>query len=104
MAGKRFGSTVEASGTFYWPEGIGAGTEVAFRWPADDEATRGVEEICEQELVWLSRWVIGSGKKGEEALTAMAREIGLLKLRAASRARLEAALAVARGCASWSLT
>jgi len=96
MARQRFGTTEEAGGTFYWPEGVAVGAEVAFRWPGDDEATRGVEEICEQELVSLSRWVIDSGKAGEDALVAMAREIGLLKLRAASRGRLEMALAIAR--------
>lgn len=95
IARQRFGSTEEAGGTFYWPEGLDSGTEVAFRWPADDESARGVEEICEQELMSLANWVIDSAKSGEEALIAMAREIGLLKLRATSRGRLE--LALARG-------
>lgn len=38
----------------------------------------------------------GMGKTGEEALVAMAREIGLLKLRAASRGRLESVLAATK--------
>ena len=95
IARQGFGSTEEAGGTFYWQDRVTAGGDVAFRWPADDESARGVEEICEQELVSLAGWVVGSGKTGEEALIAMAREIGLLKLRAASRGRLEIALAVA---------
>jgi hypothetical protein len=69
--------------------------EVAFRWPFDEESARGVDEICEQELLSLALWVVGSGKSGEEALIAMEREIGLMKLRAASRGRLEAVLAQA---------
>lgn len=92
IARQRFGNTEEAAGTFYWPDGMAPGAEVAFRWPADEDSTRGVEEICEQELLSLAHWVISTGKSGEEALIAMAREIGLMKLRAASRGRLEAVL------------
>lgn len=95
LARQRFGSTEEAAGSFYWPDGVPPGTEVTFRWPSDEDSTRGVEEICEQELLSLARTVISSGKSGEEALIAIAREIGLMKLRAASRGRLEAVLNVA---------
>ena len=86
------GSTEEAAGTFYWPDGVTPGTNVAFRWPFDEESTRGVDEICEQELLSLAYWVVGCGKSGEEALIVMARELGLMKLRVASRGRLEAAM------------
>lgn len=91
------GSTEEAAGTFYWPNGVTPGANVAFRWPFDEDSTRGVDEICEQELLSLAHWVVGSGKSGEEALIVMARELGLMKLRAASRGRLEAALELAMG-------
>lgn len=91
------GSTEEAAGTFYWPDGVTPGANVAFRWPFDEDSTRGVDEICEQELLSLAHWVVGSGKSGEEALIVMARELGLMKLRAASRGRLEAALELAMG-------
>lgn len=97
LAQKRFASTEEAAGAFYWPDVVIPGTEVAFRWPANEDSARGVEEICEQELLSLARWVIGAGRTGEEALVAMARELGLLKLRAASRGRLEMALLQATG-------
>jgi len=93
IAKQRFGNTEESAGTFYWPDGMTPDAEVSFRWPADEDSARGVEEICEQELRSLARRVISSGKSGEEALIAMAREIGLMKLRAASRGRLEAVLA-----------
>ena len=87
----------EAVGTFYWPDVVIPGTEVAFRWPANADSTRRVEEICEQELLSLARWAIGTGRTGEEALVAMARELGLRKLRAASRRRLEMALVQSYG-------
>jgi very-short-patch-repair endonuclease len=97
IARKLFSSTDDAAGTFYWQQDVVAGAEVTFRRPADDESARGVEEICEQELVSLARGVLASGRSGEDALISMAREIGLSKLRVASRGRLEAALVAAGG-------
>ena len=96
IAKRLFDTTEEASGTFYWPRGVESGSAVAFRWSADDDSTRPVEEICESELLSLARWVLGCGKTGEEALTMMARELGLMKLRAASRGKLEDVLARAQ--------
>lgn len=93
IARRNFAISEEAAGTFYWPAGVVVGVEIAFRWPADDGSARSVEEICAQELTSLTRWVLGSGMRGEDALIAMARELGLARLRAASRARLEAVLA-----------
>jgi hypothetical protein len=92
VARQRFRSAEEAPGTFYWPDGLVPGNAVAFRWPANDTSLRSVDEICEQELLSLAKEVVASGRTGEEALIAMAREIGLMSLRAASRGRLEAAL------------
>lgn len=97
LARERFAITEEAVGTFYWPDIAPPGAEIAFRWPANEDSARGIEEICEQELLSLARWIIHSGRTGEEALITMARKLGLLKLRAASRVRLEAALAQAMG-------
>ena len=97
IARRLFDATEEAGGTFYWPRGVDPQAEFGFRWPSDEDSARGVEEICEPELVSLARWVLGRGRSGEEALVAMAREIGLLKLRAASRGRLESALKAAEG-------
>jgi very-short-patch-repair endonuclease len=96
IAKQLFKCSDEAGGEFYWADEISPGADVSFRWPADDESSRGVEEICEQELASLARWILESGKSGEDALVAMAREIGLQKLRAASRGRLE--LALSRTC------
>lgn len=96
IAGQLFKTTEETDGTFYWPQGIEPASDVPFRWPADDNSTRGVEELCEQELVSLARWVLTKGHAREAALIVMAREMGLLRLRAASRGRLEAALSAAK--------
>lgn len=93
IARRLFDVTEDAGGSFYWPRGVDTEAAFAFRWPTDEDSARGVEEICEPELVSLGRWVRGKGKSGEEALVAMAREMGLMKLRAASRERLEQALA-----------
>lgn len=95
IAQRLFETTEETGGTFYWPGTAALTAEVDFRWPMGDDA-RGVEEICEPELMSLARWVLGNGKAGEEALIMMAREMGLQKLRASSRGRLEAALVRAR--------
>jgi very-short-patch-repair endonuclease len=96
LARLRHGSTEEPGGTYYWPLGLASGSDFAFRGPGDEDAARGVEEICEQELVALARGILATGKAGEDALIAMARELGLSKLRAASRGRLEVVLALAR--------
>ena len=100
IARQHFATTEESVGTFYWPRELAAGAAVAFRWPASEEGARGVAEICEQELLTLARWTVNSGKSGEDAVIAMAREVGLLQLRAASRGRLEAALVKAPHCSA----
>jgi very-short-patch-repair endonuclease len=96
IALRNFATSEEAAGTFYWPHGMAVGTEIAFRWPADDGSARSVEQICTQELVSLAQWVLGTGLAGEDALIAMARELGLARLRAASRHRLEGVLSECR--------
>jgi very-short-patch-repair endonuclease len=96
IAQRNYATSEEAAGTFYWPAGVLLGTEVPFRWPTDDESARSVEQICTQELVSLAQWVLGTGLAGEDALIAMARELGLARLRAASRQRLEGVLSECR--------
>lgn len=53
---------------------------------------RSVEEVCEAELTSLARGVLSRGCGGQDALISMARELGLQRLREASRGRLEDAL------------
>jgi very-short-patch-repair endonuclease len=92
IAQQMFKATEEAGGTVYWPGELEPCEEIPFRWPADDDSTRGVEEICAAELLSLARWVLLRGLSEQESLIAMARELGLLRLREASRGRLESAL------------
>lgn len=92
LAKRLFKTTEEVSGTFYWPPGLEPSSEVAFRWPTDDDSTRGVEEICEAELLSLARLVLQRGQSRQEALVVMARELGLQRLRETSRGRLEGIL------------
>lgn len=47
------------------------------------------------ELVALAREVIAGGKHGEEAVVAMARELGMRRMGAASRGRFERAVKLA---------
>ena len=98
IARRHFKITEEAGGTFYWPREMEPCSELAFRWPTNDESTRGVEEICEAELLSLARLVLQRGHSGQEALIAMARELGLQRLREVSRVRLEGVLL--KGCES----
>lgn len=93
LAAATLACTEEDIGTFYWPAGTQAGSDIAFRPPGDESNVRGVEEICLPELQTLARAVRATGKSGEDAVSAMAREAGLLRPRASSKARLEKALA-----------
>lgn len=92
IAQRLFTITEETGGTFYWPPGLEPSSDVRFRWPTDEDGTRGVEEICEAELVSLARLVVQRGHSVQETQIVMARELGLQRLREASRGRLEAAL------------
>lgn len=96
IAHKLCRSTEETGTTFYWPRGVPLGAHVTFRWAADEESVRSVEEICQEELLFLARQLLDKGARGETALVAMAREMGLQKLRATTRARLELVLARAQ--------
>lgn len=92
-AALEFASTEEHGvGTFYWPKHMEPGSPVPYRASSEDTASRGVEEICVQELASLAQQIFEQGLRGEDALITMARELGLQRLRAASRTRLEAAL------------
>lgn len=91
VARRIFKSTEESVGTFYWPAAMVVGGEVAFRAPGPD-AQRSMDEVCMEELVALAGQVVEASETDEESLVAMARELGILRLRASSRGRLEEAL------------
>lgn len=67
------------------------GATVAFRRAADD-SIRSVDEVCLPELMALAHEVLAGGLAGEAAVLAMARELGLQRLRAVSRGRFEQAM------------
>jgi hypothetical protein len=82
--------TDEDVGTFYWTKGTSQ-AEVPFRL-AHDESSRAVDEICLKELVSLAKFVQMGLRPGSSAVSEMARELGLSRVRAAMRVRLEKAL------------
>jgi very-short-patch-repair endonuclease len=96
LAAQNHAATHEEVGKFYWPAGKGLELPVPFRRAAD-EAARTVDEICMPELAALAREVAESGKTGEAAIVAMARALGMRKLGAASRRRLEQAAGLLDG-------
>lgn len=81
----------EGVGTFYWPTALQPGQTVQFRAPGG-EGVRAVEEVCVEELLSLVGHLAASSSDDEELLVAMARELGIRRLGAAVRARLEQAL------------
>jgi hypothetical protein len=78
----------EPVGVFFWPRSMETGRPIPFRPGLE----RGVDEICMPELVSLALDVIAAGHAGEGAVAVMARAIGLQRLRATSRPRLESAI------------
>ncbi len=93
LAAMQFKTTEEDVGTFYWPAGLSPDGPVVFRRVAEDSA-RAVDEICMAELGALAKQMIAAGFVGENAVAAMAREVGLHQIRAASRGRLEKAMSI----------
>lgn len=96
LAAGQFKMTQEDVGTFYWPAEQNPDGPIAFRRPAED-AARAVDEICMQELGALAKKVMSDGAIGESVITAMAREVGLHQIRAASRGRLEKVMQMVMG-------
>ncbi|OGS93571.1 MAG: DNA helicase [Gallionellales bacterium GWA2_59_43] len=91
LAAKSHHVTREEVGIFYWGKERGPTLDVPFR-RATGESVRTVDEICMPELIALGREILGRGKIGEAAIVVMARELGLQRLRAVSRGRVEAAM------------
>jgi hypothetical protein len=83
--------TTEDVGDFYWPSRVTGDSSSSFRRPANDESIRATDEISLIELAYLARELVSKGMAGDSLLHAMSRELGLQKLTAASRARLEKA-------------
>lgn len=87
LASQHYTGNSEEVGTFFR---VKTEDVVEFRRPADGTA-RSVDEISLDELKALAIDMLQAGHDNESGVTAMAREIGLRKVSAASRARLESA-------------
>jgi hypothetical protein len=88
------GTTTEEIGAFYWENKSDIDFPVPFRKPTED-AIRTIPEISLQELTSLARTTLDQGLSGDGATTFMSRAIGLQKLHATHRERLEQALLAA---------
>ena len=86
----------EGVGTFCWAKSRGPEIPVKFR-RSSDAASRVVDGICMPELASLAREIAESGHSGDAAVVAIARELGLQRLRTTGRGRIEAAIALSSG-------
>lgn len=91
MATQAHRHTVDDAGSFFWPAHIEHEGAVRFRRPDDAEDFRPVDDISVKELEALARYLVEHGMRGDELIYGMAKEIGLQKVSAQSRARLELA-------------
>ena len=90
LALQHYRSEAEDVGAFFWPKGENSSKVVRFRRPVDGTA-RSVDEISLTELRALASEMREAGHDQDSGVLAMAREIGLRKLSAISRIRLERA-------------
>ncbi len=91
VARKHCRSSEEEVGTFYWPEHLVPRSSVPWRPPAHDQQ-RAIDEVCAEELRSLAVLVFDSSRGEEWSLVQMARALGIMRLSAAGRPRLEAAV------------
>ncbi len=90
LASQHFRGDEEDVGTFFRAKGESADVQIQFRRPIDGTA-RSVDEISLAELRALAFDLMQAGHDEESGVPAMAREVGLRKLNAGSRMRLEMA-------------
>ncbi len=91
LASKTHKTTDEDVGTFYWASSRGPGLPISFRKVLGD-STRAIDEVCMSELVDLARQVNAKTNGTDDAILEMARQLGLQRLRSASRERLQKAM------------
>jgi hypothetical protein len=91
IASETYEQSTEDVGVFFWDKGQSPSTCVEFRKRKDDESCV-VDEIAMPELIALASTLkVGYG---EDPVVLMARSLGLSRLRAVTRPRLEAAWAL----------
>lgn len=88
LASQHYKSDAEDIGAFFWAPPKSVDTPIQFRRPVDGSA-RSVDEISLAELRALAGEMLQAGHDNESGVMAMAREVGLRKLSAVSRTRLE---------------
>jgi hypothetical protein len=93
LAEKSHRKTIEDVGDFYWPSHLEDDSAVSFRKAVDSDSLRAVDEISQKELEALARESLARGELVDNLLYAMARAIGLQKVSAQSKQRLEQAIA-----------
>ena len=84
----------EDVGVFFWANSRGPDVPLVFR--SSEEESRKVDEICMAELVSIAKHVEQRDSSVDTAIAAIARALGLQRVKAMSRARLEKALDLAR--------
>ena len=94
-ARKEFKFVKEDGGVFIWPGSSTPGQWDRFRATVGDE-TRSADEISLAELAALAREVVADLGTEEDIVAAMARKIGIQRLRVTTRARLEKAWQMAQ--------
>ena len=97
LAMREHAHTVEEAGTFFWHQSAATALNVTFRRPPIGNS-RAVEEVAMAELTALASSLIAQGLSQESGMNAMCRELGIQRVRSASRERLMVAweAAVAR--------
>ena len=100
LAMRQHAHTVEDAGTFFWHRSAANALSLSFRRPVAG-SSRVVEEVAMAELTALAGSLLAQGLNHESGLNAMCRELGLQRVRTASRERLtmawNAALATSHG-------
>ncbi|MCP1604216.1 DUF3320 domain-containing protein [Pseudomonas citronellolis] len=89
VADREHSKVEEDVGQFYWPRRLPTREAIAYRRPADATNMRSADEICSLELLALARALTDQSLVGDDLLYAMARELGLSKVSASSRARIQ---------------
>lgn len=87
--------TQEDVGTFLWPEALSPDVALPFQPPVPPE-TLDPATVPLSRLVSLARTLLATGLPDEELIATMRKACGLARMGAATRARLEAALAHSR--------
>lgn len=89
VADREHSKVEEEAGQFYWPRHLPNRESITYRQPADAENIRPLDEVCSLEILALARSLAAQGVSGEDLVYAMARELGLSKVSATNRARIQ---------------